>query len=304
MLIRISPSQKIADCIHTHMHEVACFVVNGHLKFQYGDHEYAIPANEVFFFDPRVPHSFINEEALSTTDFFIAYHTNPKLKPAKQKGRKANPTSFNMALLVNTIREELSPTPDDLISCNALSQLSGVDYNAIAHLLYRNPKDLLLEKIDALCAQTRLPFDALIQKSQNKYKGWIKIYTEEAKTILDYRFYHGMSVATHTGLGTGLRSFGIADLYFEPPAKNEEKRVSWQFTDSCFLGIRVEKGVLGVQYGKQPEVKLSWGDTLYVNAAIPVSFYNPLTFQEAEKLKELKQSAETRITLFSHPPLV
>ncbi|OGX06986.1 MAG: hypothetical protein A3G87_04005 [Omnitrophica bacterium RIFCSPLOWO2_12_FULL_50_11] len=297
--VRILPGKKITDCLHPNTKEVCCFLVSGHLKLSYGHEESRLYGNQAVFFDGRVFHEFTNEESDSTTDFFLLYHLNPEVAPRPQRGRPATPAPFDTARLVETIRREISPDPSDPVSCHTLSQLSGVDYNSIAYLVYRKPKILFLEKIDSLCALSPLPFERMLQKAENRYSGWLKIHTDQDKTILDYRFQHGMRIHTHTALGTGLRSFGIADLYFEP-VEDARRRLEWRFTDSSFMGLKVEKGVLGIQYGKQPVEKLLWGDTVYLNADIPVSFFNALTVEEAAKEN---QSAEVKVTAFSHPPL-
>lgn len=299
-LIRILPGKSIINCQHPHIKEVGCFVTNGHLRLRYGASEQPVHSNEVIFFDPRIPHEFINAESNFTTDFFLLYHLTPHIEVKPQRGRKAAVAPFDTARLIETIREEMSPAPDNLVSCNTLAQLSGVDYDSIAYLLYRKPKILFLEKIDALCVLSRLPFERLIQKAENRYQGWFKIHGENDKAVMDYRLNYGMKINTHTTPGTGARSFGFADINFDA-IEDIRKRHSWTFTDSSFLGIRVEKGVLGIQYGRQPEQKLYWGDTVYLNADIPVTLFNALTVDEA---KEQKESPEVKALTFSHPALV
>lgn len=299
-LVRLYPGKSINDLFHETMDQVAGFVTNGHLKLEYGDKHHTIHTNQCFFYDPKIPHALVNEANSGTTEFYLVYQLKPEPKASESRGRKSNPVPISTAVLIEQIRKELSPDPDRSLPMPALAALSGIRLDALTHLRYRKTQIIPFEKIDLLANLTDYSFESIIQKTENRYQGWVKVFTDQDKAIVDLSLRHGIFITNHSGIGVGKRKFSISDVTFEP-WKEGMPRKEWKYQGIGFIGLSVERGLIGVQYGQQPLMTLEWGDKLYANADIEIQISNLLTDKKA---KELGQTAEAKISLFALPPIV
>lgn len=300
-LVSLYPGKAINDLIHQTMDQVAGFVTNGHLKLQYGDKCYTIHTNQCFFFDPKIPHAFINEAGgLGTTEFYLVYQLRPESIVKEARGRKSSPVPISTAVLIEQIRKELSSDPDRPLPMSALAALSGIRLDALTHLRYRKTKIIPFEKIDLLANLTDYSFENIIQKTENRYQGRVQVFTDQDKALVDLSLRHGIFITNHSGIGVGKRKFSISDVTFEP-WKEGLPRKEWKYQGVGFIGLSVERGLIGVQYGQQPLITLTWGEKLYFNANVEIKISNLLSH---EKANELGESSEPKIMLFSLPPVV
>lgn len=299
-LIRIFPGKGIRNLRHETMDQVAGLVTNGHLHLEYGGKSYSIHANQTFLFDPKVKHDFTNQADSGTTEFYLLYQLKRESRQKDEtRGRKVSPSMISTATLIRRIRKELSPNPDRLLPLTALSDISGISRDALAHLSFRHTKIIPFEKIDLLANLTDDSFENIIQKSENRYQGWIRVFTEDDKTTINLSMRHGVCLTNYMGIGLGKRKFSVADATFESWEKGGTRK-EWNYEGTGFIGIAVQRGHLGVQYGTQPLQALKWGHYLYVNAGVPLRLVNLLSEEEAYKSGESK---EAKILLFSFPPI-
>jgi len=299
-LVRINPKQRILVQPMDRMEPVCGIVVHGHLNLTYGNKSSHIHTNQLFLLDPNQKHSYTNSETAGTVDFYIVY----RLKPEHQSLEITEPntngqSNFSVSSLIHQIRKELSPSPNKLLSVPHLSALSGVDANALNHLLFRNTKVIPFEKLELLANTTDYSFEQIVQKTQNRYEGWIKTFTDEDKIIVDLSLRFGIRFVNHFGIGTVQRSFSAAEFTLNPYHSGDRK-LTWTYKSPGFMAIKVERGVLGLQIGNQPLKTLKWGDTVYFNTDIGMSLENLISI---EKGKELGESSEPKAILFSSPPL-
>ncbi len=298
-LIRINPRASINHIkSEVGMEPVCCFIVNGHLNVNYNGKTQHVHTNQSFIFDPNHKHSFRNPASSGTTDFYILFRLNPK---SEEKEQEAKPTldEFSVSDLIQQIRKELSPHTNKALPTPSLAALSGIDANALNHLQFRENKVIPFDKLELLASTTENTFEQIIQKSLNTYKGFFHIYTDENKFKIDLSLRYGTQFTSHTQLGTSNKSFTIADITLDPYRIGFPKK-QWQFKAPGFMAIKVERGIVGLQYGKQPLKKLEWGDSVYLNTDVGFTLENLIPI---EKAKELEESAEPKAMLFSSPPL-
>lgn len=299
-VVRIYEGQEIRDLSHETMEQVAGFVTNGHLGLRYANKQYAVHANQSFFLDPKVKHSFENLASSGITEFYLLYQLKPKPSRAMEmRGRKAKPTPISPRVLIEEIRRELSPNPDRLLPLPSLAAMSGIELGSLIHLYYQKTIILPFEKIDRLANLTDYSFENIIQKAENRYQGWVQIFTDQDKAVVDLSLKHGVHFYSHTGIGTGGRKFSICDITFDPWKENETKK-EWKYRGIGFIGLVVQRGVIGIAYGTQPTRIAKWGETIYFNAGIPVTLSNPII---EGKALEIGESPEAKITVFSLPPI-
>lgn len=101
-----------------------------------------------------------------------------KIEPAQteeKRGRKPGQHAISAPTLIRQIRKELSSDPDRLLPLPTLANLSRIRKDALAHLSYRPTKIIPFEKIDLLANLTNDSFECIIQKSENRYQGWLQI---------------------------------------------------------------------------------------------------------------------------------
>ncbi len=299
--VRMKPGKHIPNLLHETMHQVAGFVTHGCLGLKYGDKNYSIHTNQCFFFDPKIQHSFLNEAPGGTTEFYLLFQLKAEPDPEKKTaGKKLSPTQISASSLIEQIRKELSPDPNQLLPMPALAHLSGIGIDSLTHLTYRNPDIIPFEKIESLASLTDYSFDHIIQKSENRYQGWVRIFTDQDKVAIDLSARYGVRFMSHAGVGIGKRRFSIADIIFDSWNENQARK-EWRYQGIGFVGISVQRGRIGVQYGKQPPKTLSWGDRLYFNADVEITLSNMLSEEQAE---ENGDSPEAKATLFAFPPIV
>jgi quercetin dioxygenase-like cupin family protein len=299
-LVRIYSGKQIQDLTHQTMDQVAGFVTNGHLNFKYGDKTYSIHTNQSFFFDPKISHSFKNNAHTGTTDFYLCYCLKPVSQAKEEtRGRKPLPTSISTKSLIRQIRKELSPNPERLLPMPALAGLSGISLNSLMHISYRKTKIIPFEKIDRLANLTNDSFENIIQKLENRYQGWVEIFTDQDKVSIDLSSRQGVRLISHAGIGIGKRKFTISDMTFDSWKKSESRK-EWQFQGIGFIGISIQRGCVGIQYGNQPIKVLTWGEFLYFNADVKFSLSNIISEEEA---RERGESPEAKVTLFTCPSL-
>lgn len=298
--IRILPGSKIPDLIHQTMEQIAGFVTHGHLKLAYGDKNYTIHTNQSFYFDPKTLHGFHNEAASGTTEFYLVYQLRSEPRELQTVAKEtAASNDISTAALIEQIRRELSPDPNRPIPMPELAALSGIGLDALMHLTHRETKIIPFEKIDLLASLTDYSFEHIVQKAERQYRGWVKIFTDQDKTVIDQSLRYGVSFTNHTGLGIGRRKFSIADVSFES-WRDAGARKKWEYQGLGFIGIAAQRGFVGIQYGKQPLHVLKWGETLYLNTDVPITLVNLLGQEEAV---EKGESGEAKAILFTSPPI-
>lgn len=299
-LVRIYPGKAIEHLIHQTMDQVAGFVIHGHLNLKYGEKNFAIHTNQSFFFDPKINHSFENQAGSGTTEFYLLYQLKSEsIQKPETRGRKPSPAPISTATLIQQIRRELSPDPNRLLGLPTLAALSGIDVDSLAHLSYRKTKIIPFEKIDRLANLTDHSFEHIIQKAENHYEGYVTVFTDEDKAIIDLTMRHGVYFNNHAGTGIGKRRFSITDVTFEP--WNEGRlRKEWRYRGVGYIGLAVQRGIIGIQYGSQPMKTLGWGESLYFNADVDTTIVNFLSEEEAKKRGESK---EAKAIVFSAPPI-
>ncbi len=296
--VLLKPKQKIANLIHSTMDQVGGFVTNGRLHLKYGNKIYSIHANQTFFFDPKIKHSFTNEASTDAAGFHLLYQLKPTFEV--KRGRKSSPKVLSTSLLISQVQKELSPDPNKSLPLRQLAASSGIRLDALEHLRYRKTKIIPFEKIDRLANLTDYSFQEIIQKAENRYSGWITIFTDHDKAKLAPSPRYGSYFTVHTGIGTGKRKFSIIHALFKS-WKEGTKRKEWKYRGTGFIGLLVERGILGIQYGTQPLKALKRGETLYLNADCDIAFMN---FLSKEKAEEMGESAETKVMMISSPPFL
>lgn len=299
-LVRIHPGKQINDLEHSTMDQVAGFVMHGHLGIHYGEREHIVHTNQSFFFDPKIKHAFKNQSPSGTTELYLMYRLKAEPSQAEEKrGRKPGKHLISAPALIKQIRKELSADPNRMLPLSALANLSRIRKDALAHLSYRPTKIIPFEKIDLLANLTDDPFECIIQKSEDRYQGWIRIFTDQDKATVDLSLRHGIHFTSQTGIGMGKRNYSICDATLES-WKSGDKRKEWRYQGTGFMGIIVQRGILGVQYGNQPQQILKWGDSLYLNSDIPVTFLNAVS---EEKAKAEGENPEAKALLIASPPI-
>lgn len=299
--VRIHPGKSVSNLMHETMDQVAGFVTHGHLGLKYGDKSLLIHTNQSFFFDPKTPHDFENQMPSGNTEFYLLYQIKPlPSKQPERRGRKIAPTAISTAGLVEQIRSELSPDPDRLLPMPTLAFLSGIELDALVHLTYRKTKIIPFEKLDLLANLTDYSFEHIVQKAEQRYQGWVSVFTDQDKAVVDQSLRYGVRFINHSGIGVGRRKFGIADMTFESWKESQGHR-EWTYRGIGFIGIAVQRGCLGIQYGQQPLRILKWGETLYMNADVEITMHNVLS---EEKARETGESSEAKALIFSCPPLI
>ncbi|MBI4971717.1 MAG: helix-turn-helix domain-containing protein [Candidatus Omnitrophica bacterium] len=300
-LIRLYPGQKIENLIFRGMDSVMGKVTHGYLDLTYGEKSHLIHPNQCFLFDPMKTHSFKNMAPHGTTDFFLLFRFKSTSSfEIKKESTDSAQVPFSVTQFVRQVRKELSLVAGDELPTPYLSYLSGIEVDALNHLQFREGnKEIPFEKLDLLSKITRQPLKTLLQKTQNRYPGRMRIYTEEDKFMMDLSLRYGLTFTNNTGIGTGEKIFSIAELSLNAWKFGEMKK-AWHYTGPGFLGVKVNAGILGVQYGAQPPKTLKWGDSFYSNSEMGITLENMIP---VEKANELGESPEVFATVFSSPPL-
>ncbi|OGX03762.1 MAG: hypothetical protein A3G87_08505 [Omnitrophica bacterium RIFCSPLOWO2_12_FULL_50_11] len=302
-LIRMKPDSSILNVTHSTMDQVMGFLNHGYLNLKYGEKTHSIHTNQPFHFDPKIKHSFINPSNSETAEFYLMYHLKPaflKQPDARGPERKEAPETISTRVLIEQIRKELSPDPNRLLPMPALAAHSGIGRRALVHMSYEPTKIIPFEKIDCLANLTDYSLDEIIEKAENRYRGWVKVYTDKDHVPIDLSSRYGVELTSHTAIGIGKRKFTVADMTFNS-WKQGQGRKEWVYRGSGFLGILAKRGYIGIQYGKQPLKILDWGESLYLNADVEIILSNMLSEEEAQKKGE---SPEAKAMIFSFPPLI
>lgn len=302
-LVRLKPGSSILNLRHENMDQLTGFLTHGDLNLKYGEKIYSIHTNQPFQFDPKIEHHFVNQSNSETAEFYLLYHLKPAFiekREGRERKRKETPVTISTPILIEEIRKELSPDPNRLLSMPTLAALSGINRRALVHMSYSPTKIIPFEKMSQLANLTDYSLDEIIEKAENRYQGWIQVFTDKDHVPVDLSSRYGVELISHTGIGVGKRKFTVADIVFRS-WKESSGRKEWVYRGAGFLGISVKRGYIGVQYGKQQLKILNWGESLYLNADVEITLSNLLSEEEAAKKGE---SPEAKAMIFSSPPLL
>lgn len=286
---RLHGKKSSGVCIHSHANEIACYVLEGPVKFRFGNQTHEFLANQSFFFDGSVEHEFINESHEKTVEFFIG--VNP---PASDKKNQVvlspKKEMMDLAFTLEYVRKKASPAPRIPLPWNMLSEMTGIPVRALMHLKSGKTEIVYWNKLEALAQGTGIPLEEIMAVALGKSQGRLEVCNALHRGYLDYSDQFGMKIYSAVRPGTARRNFFIGQVFLNKRAMQPSMRKRWRYKTNAFLCAVVQDGRVLIEYGNRKKEKLTTGDSVYLDGNQEFVVHN-------------LEHQESKLFLFSCPPL-
>ncbi len=287
--IALSPHKRLSPCIHFQSSEIACYVLEGPLKFKFGSQGHELKANQSFFFDGAVEHGFFNESKDKTIEFFLCL--NPPPAPEKpDDGALVRKEGLDLASALDYVRRKASPAPSIPLPWNMLSEMTGIPMRALMHLNSGKTEIVYWNKLEALAQGTGIPLEEIMDVALGKTAGRFEICNALYRGYLDYGDQFGLKIYSAARPGTARRRFFIGQVFLNKRAAVPSMRRRWRYKTNAMMCAFVQDGRILLEYGQRKKEKLSTGDSVYLDGNLELVMHN-------------LEHQESKLFLFTQPPL-
>lgn len=287
--IHLAPQKSMNPCRHFQAKEIACYVMEGPLKFRFGNQTDEFKANQSFFFDGAVEHGFLNENPEKTVEFYLCLNPAPSGKPVPDKAPKRQ-EGLDLAFALEYARRKISPVPGIPLPWNMLAELTGLSLRALTHLKSGKTEIVYWDKLEALAQGTGIPLEEIVNVASGKTEGRFEICNALHRGYLDYGDQFGMRIYSAVRPGSARRRFFIGQVFLNKRLPLHSRRHRWRYKTNAFICAVVQDGRVLIEYGDRKKEIFTTGDSVYFDANLEFVVHN-------------LEHQESKLFLFTQPPL-
>ncbi len=298
--VELRPEKSMSHCLHSEAREIACYVLDGPLTFQFGGRAHSFKGNQSFFFDGSVEHGFFNENSEKTIKFFVCLNPpsgsdsinqpEPKRSAGLNLRYRSNKKGLDLAYALEYVRRKASPVPTIPLPWPMIEKMTGVSFRELMQLQSGKTKIIPWDKLESIAHGTGIPLDEMIDVALGKTKGRLEICNALNRGHLHYEDQFGIRIYSAVRPGGGRRRFFIGQIFVKERANLRSMRRRWRYQTNAIMCVVVQDGRVLVEYGDRKKETLTTGDSVYFDANLEFIIHN-------------LEHQESKFFLFTQPPL-